>query len=487
VIKKIGLFGTQDFSGAQHIVRVFFPGCQITYEEEAELCIWCQTEEEDDTFTCHVRLQDDAGRTETAKEQILKPYEGKKKQSCLYRAIFTVLSQYTGRKPPWGILIGVRPVKLLQNMLGEGWSKAQVEEILSKEYLVSQEKIGLLFTILEVQQPIMGSFLKNNYSLYISIPFCPTKCSYCSFVSHSVEGAGHLIGPYLEKLSEELCQLGQLAKENDLCLDSIYIGGGTPTILTPLQLDGLLDTVASHFPVKISREYTVEAGRPDTIDEEKLWIMRKRGVNRISINPQTMNDETLRLIGRRHSAKETVKAFYMARRVGFDNINMDLIAGLPQESCEMFANTLDKVLELDPESLTVHTLSMKRGSKLSQGSHNMDQEPIAAHMLTHLEKRIKQTSYLPYYLYRQKNMKDSLENTGYCKEGKECIYNIAAMEEAETILAAGAGAVTKIVCQKSGKIDRIFNFKFPYEYNRQIDSTTAVSSLKSFFSKGQME
>jgi oxygen-independent coproporphyrinogen-3 oxidase len=324
---------------------------------------------------------------------------------------------------------------------------------------------------------------KGDISLYVGIPFCPTRCSYCSFVSSSVEKSLRLIEPYLEALFMEIEAAARLVRETGLRIVSVYVGGGTPTTLTAAQLEALLFKLTHEFDFSSVREFTVEAGRADTIDERKLRAIKLGGAERISINPQTMDDEVLRAAGRSHTAAEVERAFNIARQIGFDVINADLIAGLPADTPTGFEQSLERLLTLAPENITVHTLALKKGSKLMQGGFLPSEEDVGA-MLGISQALLRRAEYRPYYLYRQKFTAGNFENLGWCQKGKESLYNICMMEELHTIISLGGGAVTKLVAPKIGRIERIFNAKYPYEYINNIEKEIAEKEyLKSFLDK----
>lgn len=388
--------------------------------------------------------------------------------------LYEILSEITGIYPKWGTLTGIRPVKLALKMMDGGMSSEDVRNKLKKERLVSDEKLDLLLSTAEHEKTIRALSRPESVSIYISIPFCPSRCSYCSFTSHAIEKAAKLIPQYVELLCEELRDTAMLIDELGLHLETVYMGGGTPTVLNPEQLDAVLSTARSSFDFSGVRELTVEAGRPDTITPEKLEVMRKNGVERISINPQTMDDDVLAQIGRKHTAKDVVDAFYMARSFGFDNINMDLISGLPGDDFNKFCKTVDSVLELDPENITLHTLTVKRSANLASDAQTVLNKSVDE-MNEHAFRCFDEAGYYPYYLYRQKGTVEALENTGFCKAGKEGIYNVFIMDETHTILATGAGGVTKMKDPHGSKIERIFNFKFPYEY---VDSFDLMNKRK---------
>lgn len=343
--------------------------------------------------------------------------------------LFEILSKITSITPPWGILTGVRPIKLMRNLINKnGQDKAVL--YFKNKLLVSEEKTNLACKVAEAQKEIISLSYDKSFSLYISIPFCPTRCSYCSFVSQSVEKSTKLTQCYLDLLHLEIEHTAKIVKKLRLNLETVYIGGGTPTVLSAQELNELIKKINFCFDMKSCREFTVEAGRPDTITEEKLYVLKSLGVTRISINPQTLNDNTLSLIGRRHTATQTIDSFRLARKCGFNNINMDLIAGLPNETFKDFKNTLKKVIELDPENITVHTLALKRSSLLkSDGKKILPQDTKETEkMVNFSQRKLNNFNYKPYYLYRQSKMLGNLENVGYCKPGYENLYNIYIME-----------------------------------------------------------
>lgn len=385
----------------------------------------------------------------------------------LCRLVYHILSQKLSVNPPWGLMTGIRPVKKVTELMKQDMSKKQIFSMLSQKYEISPPKLNLAYETAVNQLPILDKIDNKAVSLYVSIPFCPTRCSYCSFVSHSMDSAIKLMPDYVNVLCRELEIIGKIVKESAVKIDTVYFGGGTPTSISAQELRTIMECVQKNFNLDDIREYSVEAGRPDTITEEKLHIIKELGAHRISVNPQTLNDDVLRVIGRRHSGEDAVKAFELARKVGFTNINTDLIAGLPTESAESFRRTLDRIVELDPESITVHTLTIKRAANLfEQGNENVSNP--AAEMVDYSVEKLMGNGYLPYYMYRQKNTVDNLENVGYAKKGFESYYNIFIMDETQTILGAGCAASTKLV-YPNGKISRIHNYKFPYEYIRRFD------------------
>lgn len=384
----------------------------------------------------------------------------------LCNMLYHLLQNQTGQTPPWGMLTGVRPVNFLRHALMAGEKAAKQEMV--EEYRVSEEKYTLATTILKNQQPFIDAIKPNSYSLYVSIPFCPTRCSYCSFVSRTLEKEASLVDTYLQRLKQELQVTAQVAKECGLQLDTIYVGGGTPTALNAQQLEFLLQSVELYFDTKRIKEYTVEAGRPDCTNFEKLKLLKEYGVSRISINPQTMNDSVLQAIQRNHTAADIVRCINDARNAGHTNINMDLIAGLPNDYDASFANTMQQILSIEPENITIHTLTLKRASNIVVEHQKFESSP--ANMLIKAYPLLEEKGYQPYYLYRQKNTVENFENTGWAKKGTEGLYNIFIMEEAQTILAVGAGASTKMVNPITKKIERIYNYKYPAEYIQGIEN-----------------
>lgn len=379
--------------------------------------------------------------------------------------VYLRLSQVTGIYPKWGILTGIRPVKLFHQCFAKGMNEAEVREHFRTKLLLSEEKIDLAMRTQKIEKEILKLSTGDSFSLYISIPFCPTRCSYCSFVSHSIDKTYKLIPAYIERLTEELRHTATIAKDLGLKLRTVYFGGGTPTTIDAVQLKTLTDTIAECFDFSHLLEYTVEAGRPDTITEEKLQVLLDAGVSRISINPQTFDDAVLEKIGRKHSAQDIIDAYQLARCMGFGNINMDLIAGLPDDTLEGFMKSLDTAIALAPENITVHSLSLKRSSTMAEQDISfLKQANLVSNMIDYSQKALYDRSYNPYYLYRQKNTMDNLENVGFAKTGFEGAYNVYIMDETHTILAVGAGAVTKLKSPHSKELVRIFNYKFPYEY-----------------------
>jgi len=390
----------------------------------------------------------------------------------------------TGVTPAWGALTGIRPAKLAASILEEGHTLREADAILRDTYFVSPERRRLALqcavTGLEAQRDLES----RDISLYVGIPFCPTRCAYCSFVSNSVEKSFHLVEPYLQALLREIDSAAEMVKELGLRVRSFYMGGGTPTTLTADQMDRLLGHLNAKFDLSDVLEYTVEAGRPDTITEEKLRVLRRHGVSRVSINPQTMADKVLAAIGRRHSADDIREAMKLVDRVGFPHVNMDLIAGLPEDTPEDFRRTLDEVIGFGTDNITIHTLSLKKGSRITlEGTRIPTVEEVAA-MLDYANPTLRQAGFDPYYLYRQKYMSGSFENVGWCRPGGTGWYNIYIMEELHSILSLGAGGSTKMVDPARNRIERVFNLKFPQEYIQRPEKIAEnQKAFRAFYEK----
>lgn len=396
--------------------------------------------------------------------------------------LYKILSKLTGITQPWGILTGVRPVKLLRRLSEQSDIKSAEDKFLN-DFYVSEEKLKLARATEINEKKVLDLSVKKSFSLYVGIPFCPSRCSYCSFVMSSIDRAKRLIEPYVELLCQEIEATAEVAQKLGLQLETVYFGGGTPTTLSPEQLDKVLKTVNNSFNMTACREFTVEAGRPDTIDEDKLFALKDNKVDRISINPQTTNADVLRKIGRKHSVEQFFSAFETARKCGFDNINTDLIAGLPTDTLQSFINSLDSVRNLSPESITVHTLCMKRASTLTFDGVTIEKESaeLGRKMLEYTQSALNSDGFIPYYLYRQSRMVGNLENVGWSKKGYESLYNVYVMDETHTILACGSGGVSKLKSCEKDYLERIFNFKYPYEYIDRFDEILNRKALISEF------
>ena len=389
------------------------------------------------------------------------------KELYLSRVLYKVLAEITGIVPKWGVLTGIRPVKRVNTWLNEGCNKDEVYSRLQNEYLCSKEKCDIAFATAMTQKQVLDALDRKSFSLYISIPFCPTRCSYCSFISQTLDSGRKLIPEYIDKMCREIRQTALITKRLGLKLDTVYFGGGTPTSFEAEQLGTIMKTIEHSFDMSSVREYTVEAGRPDTITEDKLRTVKENGCTRISINPQSLNPSVREAIGRSHTVEQFYDSYELARKIGFSCINTDIIAGLPNDTIDSFKNTVDKLVDLSPENYTVHTLSIKRAAVLNRGDKAVLKNPTDE-MVEYATNALFKNDYLPYYLYRQKNMVGNLENIGWSKTGHESLYNIYIMEEVQTILAMGAGASTKLVDHPK-RLERVFNYKFPLEYNKHFD------------------
>lgn len=450
----------------ENLTRLFFPNEKITvirdFSEPQPPCIYTEVS---DKITISVNIGS-FNKSETAVKKLTDDDNELVSAQLLYK----LLCDFTGLTQPWGILTGVRPVKLLRRLAEES-SEEQAVKKFEKDFFVSNEKIALSRETEHNERKILELSKPESFSLYVGIPFCPSRCSYCSFVMASIERAEKLIESYTKLLCEEIKRTAEIANKLGLRLETVYFGGGTPTTLSAEQLDTVLGTVNKSFDISTCREFTVEAGRPDTIDIAKLFALKENKVDRISINPQTVNDEVLKTIGRKHTAQQFFDAFELARKCGFDNINTDLIAGLPTDTPESFKNSLDSIVRLNAECITVHTLCMKRASRLTTEGVTLDlqQARDAREMLAYTQNILGQNEYIPYYMYRQSRMVGNLENVGWSKKGFESLYNVYVMDETHTILACGSGGVTKLKRNNPDYLERIFNFKYPYEYIDRFD------------------
>lgn len=403
------------------------------------------------------------------------------------RALFAAGKELLGHIPPWGILTGIRPAKVAGALLSSGRGVLKTKKILRDEYLLNPQKASLAVNVANAERKITKKVAQNSCSLYISIPFCPTRCAYCSFVSYTTPRLLSMIGEYLDALVIDLEETFENIKRLDMNISTIYIGGGTPTTLSAEQLERLFSVISSHVDIGSLAEFTLEAGRPDTITEEKLAVAKKYGVTRISVNPQTLNDKILRDIGRRHTTEDFYRAYDMALKSGIRDINVDLIAGLPGDDFKNFSETIDSIIDLAPTNITVHTFCVKKASDALR--NNSDVYSLsggdAAKCISYSQLKTKFAGYKPYYMYRQKNTVGNLENVGFSLDGAEGLYNIYMMEEIQTIFAVGAGAVTKLVKHKYNKdkenetiIKRLFKPKYPYEYLRDATDTSEEALSK---------
>lgn len=489
-IKQIGFsdFHTELF----HMARTFFERVEITYEEDAQA---------DATLTLTLRHGDGGtllieGSFEfdgcSVRELTAPPANMSSvtdSRQLLKRTVLIcaleLLRRATGLKQPWGVLTGIRPTKLMHQLIAEH-GNLEAKRILAEEYLVTPEKVALLSEVASRQLQVLPDLfhLDREVSIYIGIPFCPTKCAYCTFPAYDIRGNNGSVEAFLAGLDYEIRAIGRWLRQRGLGITTIYWGGGTPTSITAEQMEALFEAMHDSFPAMDGvRELTVEAGRPDTITPEKLDVMKRWNVDRISINPQSFTQATLDAIGRHHTVVETVEKFVMAREMGLHNINMDLIIGLPNEDADTFAKSLQETEKLMPESLTVHTLSFKRAAKMTQhrGQYQVADRQEIETMVRMANEWTAEHGYHPYYLYRQKNILGNLENVGYALEGKDSLYNIIMMEERQSVIGLGCGAVSKIVWPKQAedavggdkrRIERMPNPKEPAAYNDQYQAYT---------------
>ena len=449
----------------ENLCRLFFPYSPVKVEEPGAPLVegpraFASIEKEDGPY--HYRVEVTDGEKTLVREDFSPDLQEYTMTNLLYRSFV----ELTGTTPAWGMLTGIHPVKLLRQYVEERGEEAGTAYF-QEHCHVSAPKADLALRVLRAQTPAVEALGENDCSLYVSIPFCPTRCAYCSFVSQDVEHAKKLVEPYFSLLLVELEKTAQVIQGLGLSLISVYIGGGTPTTLSAGQLSALCGKIRQEFDLSRCGEFTVEAGRPDTITQEKLEALREAGITRISINPQSLSDQVLRNIGRRHTVQDVEDAFALARRLGFQNINADLIVGLPGDSVEGFQHSLEGVLQMGASNVTVHSLALKRSARLNAPGgdlslHSKSQETAA--MMDYSIARLTQAGMEPYYLYRQTRMAGNLENTGWSFPGGECRYNIYTMDESNSVIACGAGAVSKLKDPYSGRLERIFNFKNPYEY-----------------------
>ena len=478
---------------------VFFPGSTFGENEtpgegvpEVNVSIFNDDEHRTDTAYVSIMLND---RVSEATETVSRDEEitiATHSAVAVGRAMFAAGKELLAHTPPWGILTGVRPAKVAAGILKSGKGIIKTKKALRDEYFLNPQKAALAVSVATNEAKIIRRIQPGTCSIYISIPFCPTRCAYCSFVSYTTPRLLSMIDEYIEALKGDLDETFEAIKGLGLTVTTVYIGGGTPTTLNPVQLEMLLAYLEKYVDTHSLDEFTLEAGRPDTITEEKLAIAKRHGVTRISVNPQTLNDDILREIGRRHTTEDFYRAFAIAKESGIRDINVDLIAGLPGDDFKNFAHTLDKIIELCPTNITVHTFSVKKASDALRS--NSDIFSInggdAAKSVSYSQFNTKFSGYRPYYMYRQKNTVGNLENVGFSLEGHEGLYNIYMMEEVQTIFAVGAGAVTKLVDYKGYKsnektrIKRLFKPKYPYEYlkcEKKENEPSLLEVAREFF------
>ncbi len=449
---KLSLSGHSRTYEIIHIIRAVFPDAE--FSDEGEIHVESILENEN-----IITVITGQGKTERAEYSLSENHRGVTSPGhgvCI--SFLKCAKKFKEVYVPWGALIGIRPSGMVANFRHAGYSDKEIKEILSKDYMVEADKLSLMFSTANAEAELIKTLPENGVSFYIGVPYCPTRCSYCSFISRAVRSEDEL-----EKYVECLIREFEIIENADFLKPvSIYIGGGTPTVLSPSQLSRVMEALAKRIDVSALREYTVEAGRPDTVTEEKLRVIKELGAGRISINPQTLKNDTLKLIGRNHTAEDFYRAFSAARKVGFETVNTDLIAGLPGETAEDFEKSIKGITGLKPENITVHTLSVKRAAALTLA----DAVKNPAYEMHKRASGILE-GYSPYYLYRQKNTVDNLENTGYSLPGHECIYNMCMMGDIQNIISFGGGGVTKFIGEKS--IERIRNPKDGDLYIKTID------------------
>ncbi len=474
----------------RELLMAFYPGQTFTHEMQNDLDFYVEgsVNEDHTKFTLNLKSEEPVSfdtislsepepgikaELEAAKESSVLDvdYENRfETKNKIKRRLYVLLMQKTGKTLPWGTLTGIRPTKIAMTRFAQGESGEQIFHHMKDTYFTSNEKINLSIEIAKTERKLLSAIdYKNGYSLYVGIPFCPTTCLYCSFTSYPIGKWKTRTHEYLDALFQELDYVAE--KKKGCTLDTVYFGGGTPTSLSPEDLDRLITKLKDTFDFSTVQEFTVEAGRPDSITREKLEVLKKHGVGRISINPQTMKQDTLRLIGRRHTVEDVVERFKLAREVGFDNINMDLIIGLPEETLEDVQATMEAVKALAPDSVTVHSLAIKRAARLNTMKEVYKDLKIenTQEMIDLTACYAREMGLEPYYLYRQKNMAGNFENVGYAAPGKACIYNVLIMEEQQTIIGCGAGTTTKRLFPEENRIERCENVKDVEQYISRVD------------------
>ncbi len=455
----------------QTLCLLYFPGEKFAQNEEitpqTTVARVTLTEENNAVTATATITWEGKTQTYTTTEEFNETYTRQRTIKIVVgRAFCKAGEKLFGFTLPWGMMTGVRPAKIAMELFEGGAKSEEVRRTLSREYFVNPKKAALLTKIAKNEMRLMKGYTDRTCSLYVSIPFCPSRCAYCSFVAYSTKRLLSLIPDYLDRLILDLEHTFQTIRQLGLRVATVYIGGGTPSILTPDQLKYLLSHINARLLPGEGIEYTLEAGRPDTITKEKLQVAKEYGVNRISINPQTLNDDVLAGIGRAHTTEDFYRAFHMARESGIKYINTDLIAGLPGDSFSGFSRSVDAIMELQPENLTVHTFCVKKAADIVKSKSTIYSATggDTGKSVDYSQLQAASYGYIPYYIYRQKNAIGNLENVGFAQKGAEGLYNIFMMEEVHSIFAVGAGAVTKLVAPGNGKIERIFMPKYPYEY-----------------------
>lgn len=450
------------------LARAFYPDEEIVFNSDysfnrIDIC------EDNNKYLLSLYRESKLLDREEIEVQSVNIYRDEKstKKTALKKGLFFLFSRDVNYKLPWGILTGIRPVKIVEYLHSLGLSDERIYDVLIEEYQISDEKADLMMNVSRRQRPIIDSLKKNSYSLYVSIPFCPTRCLYCSFPTLTMSRYKDKVEGYLEAIKKEIIAIKEIMKDWEIT--TVYLGGGTPTSISVSQMESLIVIIKENF--KDIKEFTIEAGRPDTINYEYLELFKKYRIDRISINPQTMVDSTLKLIGRQHNSQDIVETYKMAKEIGIPTVNMDLIIGLPDEGLKELQYTLSKIKELDPDNLTIHTLSLKKGSRFlnEKEKYNIKDSNEIEKMLIECGKFTKDMNLHPYYLYRQKQILGNFENVGYSKVSNPCLYNVSIMEEKETIIAVGMGGVSKFYNKDSSSIVRLSNFRDIDEYLSRVD------------------
>ena len=487
---KLNLRGHEDRYAIEQSLLAFFPDERPVYEGETGGSHAEVTLREGKTYAVGVTELTYGGKTARGEARVRitgvsDEYERERlRQRALKLSFFRAARDVTGVTPSWGALTGIRPAKLVQTMLEDGMTPAQADRVLRDTYCVSPARRRLALESAEAGLKARSDLRPEDISLYIGIPFCPTRCAYCSFVSQSVEKSLGLVEPYLDVLCREITDAAQMVRETGLRIKSFYMGGGTPTTLSAQQMDRLLTHLNRSFDLSGCVEYCIEAGRPDTITRDKLQVLLDHGADRISVNPQSLEDTVLQAIGRRHTARDIEDTMALAASMGFPHVNMDLIAGLPADTPEGFRRTLDKCLTFGADNITVHTLSLKKGSRILLEGLPIPTAADVARMLDYADPTLRAAGFSPYYLYRQKYMSGSFENVGWCISGAEGLYNIYIMEELHSILSLGAGGSTKMVDPVRGRIERVFHAKYPTEYIQRPEKIAEnLAAFRAFHEK----
>ncbi|MDD4503325.1 MAG: coproporphyrinogen dehydrogenase HemZ [Clostridiaceae bacterium] len=484
---EIRLINHDYYNEIADIVRMYFGKCEIARSERAladsqsflpdnTVLITSSLEIADKSFICTSKYKEQQKQETVVMESSIGLTDEKALKHLVKKSMYKLLNVVFERGYPWGMLTGIRPVKLVHELMNKMVSVPDIPDMLVKEYLISEDRAQLAVEIASIERPFVYPYNDKEISIYIGIPFCPSRCNYCSFTSNSISTCHEYVEPYLENLMKEIRKVSEYLNNKGFHVQTIYIGGGTPTAISAKQLEKLMNCINQSIG-RQAAEFTCEAGRPDSITQEKLQVLYENNVSRISINPQTMNDATLKCIGRAHNTQQVVESFRLARNTGFDNINMDLILGLPGETMVQLVHTLDEIKKLGPESVTVHTLALKRASVYNERlmTDTLFNDENVSQMMEYTKGFLRDMGMHPYYLYRQKHMLQNLENIGFSQKGFECIYNMQIIEEKQTIVAFGADAVTKIVINSENRIERQHNIK---DLKLYIENTEAMINKK---------